>query len=531
MNLENKIKLHNKFEVKVLDLDGNVKSEQVAYNVVLDTIYAKLLAWMPFFQGIAFGTGSGVPAATDTQLFNYLGWRQMGQTDCGTLEEKRNFPVFSRKRRITLHADEFVGQTLTEVGIAYSSATNTSGDGNTTYGGIVTHAMLAVPIPKTALDVVQIDATMYLDFGDYLMADYDDKVYWIGDNPIVDYFFGAVFPSCQWYLSSGRVRDNVVNQTQIGVSAAIARTSWVADALNKKLTTPVTRFDVSAGNGAVRGIGFGSANNKGIFGSLMPIPDVFEEYQITAEAVGTGNGVATGFDLDWNGFIAGSEEIFVDGVKQTIGFAVEDDRVQNLFSKKTPLPALPGTGYGCAFSPDGSYLAAAHDSSPYITVYKREGDTFTKLPALSALPSNGRGCAFSPDGSYLAVAHNNSPYITVYQYDSYIPSQSNNIVFATPPGLVTGEAVGTGNGTETDFALDHEPITGSLTVYLNGVATSAYTLAGSTVTFTAAPALGDVITADYKYSCTISANYKVPYIPKDANHVLDLQCSIVWGAE
>ena len=27
MNLENKIKLHNKFEVKVLDLNGNVKSE------------------------------------------------------------------------------------------------------------------------------------------------------------------------------------------------------------------------------------------------------------------------------------------------------------------------------------------------------------------------------------------------------------------------------------------------------------------------------------------------------------------------
>ena len=102
------------------------------------------------------------------------------------------------------------------MGIAYSSSTNTSGDGNTTYGGIVTHAMLAVPIPKTALDVVQIDATMYLDFGSYLMADYDDKVYWIGDNPIVDYFLGkGVFPSCQWYLSSGRVRDSVVSGTQL----------------------------------------------------------------------------------------------------------------------------------------------------------------------------------------------------------------------------------------------------------------------------------------------------------------------------
>ena len=593
------------------------------------------------------------------------------------------------------------------------------------------------------------------------MADYDDKVYWIGDNPIVDYFFGAVFPSCQWYLSSGRLRDGVVSGTQLGVSDSIDRTAWVADAPNKKLTTPVTRFDISVGNGAVRCIGLGSESSKGIFGSLMPIPDVFEEYHITAEAVGAGDGEATGFDFDWNGMSEGSEEVFVDGVKQTTGITVEGDIAQDLFCKKTSisalpsygdycafspdgtylaavydaaaddgspfitvykregdtftklpaLSALPSAGDGCAFSPDGTYLAAAHGGSPYITVYKREGDTFTKLPALSALPSAGDGCAFSPDGTYLAAAHGGSPYITVYkregdtftklpalsalpntgnscafspdgtylaavhgkspyitvyrregdtftklpalsalpnsgsscafspdgtylaashggspcitvykreddtftklpalsalpgsgfgcafssdgtylaaahsnspyitvyeregdtftklpalsalpstgwdcafspdgtylaavydrepyitvyQYNPFVPSQLNNIVFAIPPGLVTGEAVGTGDALETDFALAHTPIAGSLKVYLNGEETSAYALAGDTITFNSAPASGDAITADYRYSCTISANYKVPYIPKDSNHVLDLQCSIVWGAE
>lgn len=44
-----------------------------------------------------------------------------------------------------------------------------------------------------------------------------------------------------------------------------------------------------------------------------------------------------------------------------------------------------------------SHLAVAHDNSPYLTLYKRNGDTFDKLPDPSALPAGvGRGVAFSP---------------------------------------------------------------------------------------------------------------------------------------
>ena len=104
------------------------------------------------------------------------------------------------------------------------------------------------------------------------------------------------------------------------------------------------------------------------------------------------------------------------------------------------LSALPGDGQGCAFSPDGKYLAAAHASAPYITVYDVE-DGFTKLPALSALPGNGQGCAFSPDGKYLAVAHNDAPYITVYEATNPKYATQRSIVrrWVFPPGTGTGE--------------------------------------------------------------------------------------------
>jgi WD40 repeat protein len=86
-------------------------------------------------------------------------------------------------------------------------------------------------------------------------------------------------------------------------------------------------------------------------------------------------------------------------------------------TKLTDPSTLPtSTGWGTSFSPDGTYLAVAHSTSPYITIYKRSGDTFTKLADPATLPpNNGLGTAFSPDGTYLAVAHDVTPFIAIYK--------------------------------------------------------------------------------------------------------------------
>jgi len=41
-----------------------------------------------------------------------------------------------------------------------------------------------------------------------------------------------------------------------------------------------------------------------------------------------------------------------------------------------PLIIPTGAGYGVAFDPTGTYLAVIHNVWPYITIYKRSGDTF-----------------------------------------------------------------------------------------------------------------------------------------------------------
>ena len=81
-----------------------------------------------------------------------------------------------------------------------------------------------------------------------------------------------------------------------------------------------------------------------------------------------------------------------------------------------PATLPTGTGNGASFSPDGAYLAIVHNTSPYVTIYKRSGDTFTKLSDPATLPTGtGNGASFSPDGTYLAIAHTTSPCVTIYK--------------------------------------------------------------------------------------------------------------------
>ena len=112
-------------------------------------------------------------------------------------------------------------------------------------------------------------------------------------------------------------------------------------------------------------------------------------------------------------------------------------RSGDTFTKLADPATLPtGTGESCAFSYDDVYLAVGHSTTPFITIYKRSGDTFTKLANPSTLPANvGWGCAFSFDTTYLAVAHPNSPYITIYKRSGDVFTKLTN-----PSSLPTGNA-------------------------------------------------------------------------------------------
>lgn len=107
---------------------------------------------------------------------------------------------------------------------------------------------------------------------------------------------------------------------------------------------------------------------------------------------------------------------------------------------------LPTTGQanGIAYSPDDKYLAIGWTSSPYLLIYKRNGDTFTKLANPSVLPlTSVKEVKFSPDGQYLAVQSagggtSNKPIGTVYKIDSATDTFTGTVL---KQGQYSGEDV------------------------------------------------------------------------------------------
>ncbi len=75
-------------------------------------------------------------------------------------------------------------------------------------------------------------------------------------------------------------------------------------------------------------------------------------------------------------------------------------------------PFMPSnTGNGVDFSPNGDYLAVAHNSSPFCTVYRKNGASFVKLPSLLSLGNNGRAVSFSADSNFLSVGTSGGFYV------------------------------------------------------------------------------------------------------------------------
>jgi Tol biopolymer transport system component len=84
-----------------------------------------------------------------------------------------------------------------------------------------------------------------------------------------------------------------------------------------------------------------------------------------------------------------------------------------------------GVRRACSWSPDGQFLAAPHDTAPFLTIYQRSGTTFTKLADPATAPtSTGQGAAWHPNGKFLAVSNSGvSPFITFYQREGTIFSK------------------------------------------------------------------------------------------------------------
>jgi WD40 repeat protein len=180
-------------------------------------------------------------------------------------------------------------------------------------------------------------------------------------------------------------------------------------------------------------------NKNLILHGLLKNKGSAEELNINGQEIVTGilQGTVNAFDT-----------VYVDILKQ--------------MQKLPDLATSPGSNsLGASFSPDGVYLAVAHVDSPFITIYKRSGDTFTKLANPAILPTGvGYYAEFSNSGLYLAVSHNTSPWITIYKR-----SGDTFTKLANPATLPTGYTISVTFSSDDVYLACGHNITPWLTIY------------------------------------------------------------------
>ncbi len=491
MKITGKTNIKNRFDIECKDIrTGEVQKFQ-AHNIVLDQMWSRLVNFQSFFEYIHFGTGDGSLSPTRTSLFSHLGTKTAGD-----VSSSRALPTSYRQRSIVLNPEEHVGQEITEVGVAY-------GSGST---NLVTHAFLEdsegnpISIVKTDTMVVTIYATIFFELGN-LEDMYSGRFRWVmplANNELVSYFMGSTYPTQQFRVTQAfdfaPASHEGVAPTSHGRSSNILVADWSKDAANKRVTTPVRRLGISDGNGEIRGFGIGSSDTAGTFRGQFPITGVFAGWPIEGEQVGVGDGETVGFNPIW-----------------------ADADISAVYLNDVPVDPAD---YDLAPTRKGTNLFL------FRGVQQLSG-VATNSNLLTALGNeivvNVGGRSFGVD-----VGAENAP-LNVYRLRVHnIDSYGLTLIGTNNADYSGGETITTVSGSLDDPS-EWVNIDFSATAYryykLSWSGGRVWQIqlltAEDQIQFHTPPDEGAVITADYTVS----------YVPKDVNHVLDLQVTIQYGEE
>lgn len=334
--------IHNRFDIEVVDAKtGKVKQKAYAENVILDnwwlaiggpTTSSSTSSYYGAASGMVFGSGSGNPSQTDTDLFSRFGSiRLIDNSSCQYGAPTTD--TYTMTLSTSLDETKYVGNVFTEIGLcSFRSVSYAS----TSYflDRVVTHAMLKdmngnqVSLTKTETDIFNITATVFLHWDADGYGDGNIKCLLGGLAPNGSY--SAIGFPCFVARLLGRVSFSADLFSLIGRSPATNETvndcSWDVDSSSKAITITASRFPVGSWNNpcTVATIDSWTSNNRHkqpIFALIVGGED-FPGTQITGETIGTADGSSIDFNTKFP--YAKNAKIYIDGVEQTNGVSFTD---------------------------------------------------------------------------------------------------------------------------------------------------------------------------------------------------------------
>lgn len=304
MNIDANIKFKNNYRLQHIDtITGEILHDLEFHNVVLDQIIDAVVnsGWHYSF-GIAIGNGSGIPSASDTQLFHEIKKFSKNEGVTGGWSKKNdNTLLFSVSVTIPANASEVYD--ISEVGIwLYDNI-------------LVTHALILdsegnpIIIKKKDTDKIILNCELYVTFESEGIENFSiDDFAWSYGTLVLQYIFGAatsleaqrVSTAYYYYYSSQYISCPSTYQ--------LPSAGWVKDKDAKTLTVNFgpSRMPEFSMPTYIKGITFGK------LGTIkLPNEAIFPRYKVSNITVGVGDGETKKFKCPLNYFIQGSETIRV----------------------------------------------------------------------------------------------------------------------------------------------------------------------------------------------------------------------------
>lgn len=299
-------KVHNRYDLQLVDAQGNIKQEAYAENIVVDLFFKQKYytnsSWMwsstsPKY--IHLGSGTTEPTSSDTELTQYLFEIEIESSTRTILNKEGDVRMISTAK---VPAEASYTGDIAEIGLVGG-------------GGLMSHALLKdaegnpISIKKEDTDSLVITVTSF-----YAMRSSDSKFILFNGTS------GIAWRSMSRENTWGRVdflrlanicKIHDTDDNTISTYVPLA-TSTFASATYSGLTVTFakTRIGAESANDikfwnalCIDGLGF----------MYLPNPELFPEYELTEKTIGVGDGETTEFSHPIEMFIKDSEVITVDG--------------------------------------------------------------------------------------------------------------------------------------------------------------------------------------------------------------------------
>lgn len=487
LKLEVGSKIHNRFEIEVRDArTGEIKQRGQAENIILNRMYERLCNFNSYFNYIHFGKGEGALDTSRNILFDELGYKQ-----AVTEEIIKDFPVSRWVRKIVLNPEEYVGESITEVGISdtYSSSKSSS--------YINTHALIKdaegnlLNILKTDTDVVVIYATVFIE-----LQDKSDNIHFlrVNNNSLLDYLLGSSSPSST--IQACTEIAKTISKDVISSNVTNKAATKTVDINNRKVIF-TTRYGINEGNIPINAIQLQNTMRV-----LLPDSKVFTSHSISVN-VGVGDGNTSSFILPVSNYKSEKDRYYLDGV-ECFDFTVRKGIVGS--------PSL-------YFDTDSSTMIIDREAKEAIRHFGKTKidsglDIRTPLVFKCNYPHEISGIEYTAyqsgrGGDYFPTYYSQDGEV----WEEILPKQSimrdtRTLKFMLPEPIKDVYIKIGPVSYSTDWNYSIPRVWGIRIIPAEPM-----------VLFNTPPPEGAVITADYT----------VPYIPKTEDYVLDVTCEIQFG--